>query len=435
MARNGGKVIFLTGAPLSRSLLWDEEGLTAQLLDPFLESSRSILCNASSTNTGPVWRSLSLQPIGIHTRLTSAISANRPDDETDGEQESTPFWNTTHFSQTPAESLTDHSQSLGSSQLDEDAESDSQFYEESFAIHEEVSSSDVMGHGSSNDTPYDESFDETSNSLPTDPPADAKTNMIRTRLTASLPRNLNNLPTATYLHSITPQTLTIDLIVGIISILPPREITTTTRGRARPRTVHLIEMLVGDDTRAGFAVNIWLDDPPGPPCSPRNLATIVTQSLRPRDIILIRNAALNSFRGKVYGQTLRRGMTTIDLLHRAVIDSRDTAYSGAYSVMELRERGMEGEGEGEGVGVRVGRGEREKKEEGQSPMLKMKRVRRWVMDFVGTTTTTTAAPHPRARVGGLGAAAGDRGDNKDPKQARRERRESHHLAPLPMDTQ
>lgn len=393
MARPGGKVIFLTGAPLSRSLQWDDEFLSAPLQGPFRESSKSFHYVHLSTNTGPVWSCLSMEQNRTHAGLMLPASANNPDDESDYGHNATPFLDKTHLSPVSAGSSTDFSQSLLSSQISGE-ELVSQFYEESYAIHEEVPSSAMTGHGSSNDTPFGESFDDTCNSLDFDPPRDANADMARKRLMAGLPRNLNNLPNALYLQSITPQTVTVNFVVGIISILPPREIITRRGGR----TVHLVEMLVGDETQAGFAINIWLPDLPNidrTTASDQGLATVVTR-LRPRDIILIRNAALSSFQGKVYGQSLRKGMTTIDLLHRNVVDSTDTY--GAYSAQELRETSST-----------------------EISLLKMKRVKQWVMDFVGMTTQIP--PNQRSKLDD-GAGEG----------AKRERKESH-LAPLPVDTQ
>lgn len=330
----------------------------------------------------------------IHAGFMSSVGAASPVDELDDYNNGTHCSMKIYSSQVCAGSSTDHSQSPLSSQIGEN-ELLSQFYEESFAIHEEVSSSDVTGHGLSDGTSFGASFEDTLNSLDVDSPRDAKADITRTRLIASLLRDLNNLPNAVYLQSITPQTVTVNLVVGIISILPPREITTRRGGR----TVHLVEMLVGDDSRAGFAINIWLPDLPnfGRTTAPdQELAAVATQ-LRPRDMVLIRNAALSSFQGKVYGQSLRKGMTTIDLLHRNVVDSTDTY--GAYSAQELREAFPT-----------------------EGPMLKVKRVKQWVMDFVGATTQQMLY-NESSKLGG-GGGVGEK----------RERKEAQ-LAPLPMDTQ
>lgn len=435
MARSGGKLIFLAGAPLSQSLLWDDEFLSASLQDPFLDSSRSSQCKpATSTNTGPTWRCLSVENNGIHAGLTSPTSANHPDDESDRGDDRALFLNASHLSQVSAGSLTDLSQSEHSSQFNLEPEEEiSQFYEESFAIHEQVSSSDVTGHDASNDTLDDESFNDTLNSVDVHhSPWDAKASMVKARLMASLPRNLNNLPTAAYLQSITPQTVTINVVVGIISILPPRQINTRRGGR---RKVNLVEMMVGDETRAGFAMNIWLDDVPNidrfaaagiaaaaaatttNTSETQSLAATVT-SLRPRDIILIRNAALNSFQGKVYGQSLqRKGMTTIDLLHRSTVASTDSTDTyGAYSAPELREISSSSSEE-------------------TSPLTKLKKVRQWVIEFV-STTTHHISPDRRLKLhDGDDGGGGCDNQSKKRKLQLQQHEASAHLIPLPTDTQ
>lgn len=360
------------------------------------------------------------------------ISVNEPDDdESNYGYGGSAFLNTSQYSQISTGSSTDLGQSPTSSELGEE-ETISQFYEDSFAIHEDVSSSNITGHGSLNDTSTDNFFDTTLDSLDMDPPSSrAEVHLTRTRLMASQPRNLNNLPTAVYLQSIAPQTVTVNLIVGIISIPPPRKITT----RRDSRTVHLVEMLVGDDTRAGFAINIWLPDPlpnsidpttaatvattttTTTKCHPNttpDLATAITTHLRPRDIILIRNAALSSFRAIVYGQSLRRkGMTTIDLLHRNAVDSSDTC--GAYSAREVRDiLGEEG------------------------PTAKMKRVKHWVMNFVAAAATTTTVGYSgpsltrneNRRAGDGNSAGGGSGNDK-----KRRNPKEKYLVSLPMDTQ
>lgn len=399
MARSGSKVMFLTGAPLSNSLKWDEEFLSAPLQDSFLERSKSCRVVSLSSYAGPVWRSLLIEQDRVLSGFIMPHSADNPEIFSDYinegtpslSNEGTPFLNTVDFSQVSGGAYSDLSQSqLSSQQSEEDLVS--QFYEESYAIHEDVSSSSMTGHSSANDTGLGASFEDTTTTFGIHPPWDARTHMARTRLMASLVRDLNKLPNAIYLQSITPQTVTIDLVVGIISILPPREIITRRGGR----TVHLVEMLVGDDTRAGFAINIWFHDLPNANRSTapdHELAAAVTQ-LRPRDIVLIRNAALSSFQGKVYGQSLRKGMTTMNLLQRNTVDATDIP--GAYSAQELREP-MSGE----------------------SPVVKLKRVKQWVMDFIGATAQIPPGTHQ------LHSGRGDE---------RRQRKELK-LIPLPMDTQ
>lgn len=125
-------------------------------------------------------------------------------------------------------------------------------------------------------------------------------------------------------------------------------------------------MIVGDETRAGFGVNVWLAGSSHVACQnlrqhqkdrQRHLEAEI-QDLRPRDIILMRNIALTSFRGKVYGQSLRRGMTGVELVWRGVVDEEDRR--GWFS----DERNTDGDGEGKGL-------------------EKIRRVKGWVLEFVG----------------------------------------------------
>lgn len=70
------------------------------------------------------------------------------------------------------------------------------------------------------------------------------------------------------------------------------------------------DLLVGDETRAGFSVSFWL--PPADSQQSRitknesdDLRNSL-QSLRPGDVVLVRNVALSVWRGAVYGQSLGR---------------------------------------------------------------------------------------------------------------------------------
>lgn len=122
-------------------------------------------------------------------------------------------------------------------------------------------------------------------------------------------------------------------------------------------------MLVGDDTKAGLGINIWL--PPSQESNPPALQEVdlrtQTLRLRPQDVILAKTVALSSFRGKVYGQSLRRGMTTLDLLYRNVIDGDDAR--GAYSADDLKQGAIN-----------------------EAQVRKVKDVEDWVMRFVGANT-------------------------------------------------
>ena len=70
----------------------------------------------------------------------------------------------------------------------------------------------------------------------------------------------------------------------------------------------ILELLVGDETNTAFSITFWLQ-PVSEWSDPLRQKLI---SLKPRAILLVRNVALNTFRGKVYGQSLNRRITRIE---------------------------------------------------------------------------------------------------------------------------
>ncbi|KAG5993458.1 hypothetical protein E4U54_003353 [Claviceps lovelessii] len=138
------------------------------------------------------------------------------------------------------------------------------------------------------------------------------------------PRHLSDLedvPSAKQVTSLEPQTITLNIIVGVLSVAQPR--TVTTRWGT---SLSLIELLVGDDTATGFAVTFWVPT--------EKVAESDVVALRRQDVVLLENVALHVFRNKVYGQSLRRGLTKLHLLWRA--DG-----SGHYSSRSLRAKGQD----------------------------------------------------------------------------------------------
>lgn len=152
--------------------------------------------------------------------------------------------------------------------------------------------------------------------------------------------DLEDIPPARRILALNPQTVTLNIIAGIISTAQPRTVTTRWG-----RSLSLVEILLGDDTKTGFAVTFWLAE--------ENDAAAEISALRRQDVVLMQNVALHVFKDKVYGQSLRRGMTKVSLLWR-----RDG--SGLYSTRELSKRGQ------------------------MHPQLqKAKQVKDWVLKFVG----------------------------------------------------
>lgn len=140
--------------------------------------------------------------------------------------------------------------------------------------------------------------------------------------------DLKDIPNAGYLRSIIPQTMTVNLIVSVITIYPPRRVMTRQEWK---KEQDIVEMVVGDETKSGFSVTFWLAPESGH--HDDSLRSRLA-GLRPRDIVLLRAVALSSFLDRVYGQSLRKGMTQVDLLHRQRVDVTDSG--GVYSLRRIQ---------------------------------------------------------------------------------------------------
>ena len=176
--------------------------------------------------------------------------------------------------------------------------------------------------------------------------------------------DVEDVPDARRLQSLGLDIITVNLIVGVLQISGPR-VVTIGKGRGKGCEVELMELVVGDETKSGFAISMWL----GPPLKhledegekdKHPAGSDLRRSLldvRPRDILLIRSVALNSWQGRVQGQSLRRGMTKVDLLHRRKLDVADPG--GFYSARRV-----------------------EVAKEDELQVMKVRRVRDWMLNFV-----------------------------------------------------
>jgi hypothetical protein len=223
----------------------------------------------------------------------------------------------------------------------------SQFYEESYAKHKDIPSSQIaaVSDTEASFTSGGTSFESASFDSQLRPAGQVP---VAGHLT-----NVKDILNAKYLSSIQPQTMTVNLIVGIISIPQPRPIRTR-----RGADVELIEILVGDETKSGFGVNFWLSSSQSTTGDMRT----VLGGLRPQDVVLMRNVALSSFRNKVYGQSLRKEMTKVHLLYRNRVDKSDIR--GSYTASDL----VQGS------------------QQVHPQVEKTIKVREWVMKFVGVGT-------------------------------------------------
>lgn len=371
-----GKVLILTGAPESRRLDWTE----SELLTSFEKSiaqftllqPRRTPTSRSKRNDDPekslldlaVWRSLPLQRAHIHT----GFSQQHDLDLVGRFPSSADFLTTADISFQPTPQ--NWTQQEEEEYSEEGSRLLAEFYEHSLAVHDDLASSQLLDETPSfnADESREDYDDDDSTSLLT---TDGNNSTVLPKAPLRPARgadcrlsDLQEIPSAKVLISLVPQTVTVNLIVCIISIAAPR-IVETRYGT----TSTLVEVLVGDETKSGFSVTFWLskdalkDDKAG------KSGYGALAGLRSQDIVLMQNVALNVFRNKVYGGSLRRDMTKVHLLFRGrLVDEHDVG--GYYSRADL---------------ARAARASHDGQwQNHHHPQLdKTKRVREWVLDFVG----------------------------------------------------
>ncbi|QDS74759.1 hypothetical protein FKW77_001364 [Venturia effusa] len=113
--------------------------------------------------------------------------------------------------------------------------------------------------------------------------------------------DLKRLPNASYINQIAPQTITVNLVAAVVSSAPPKSIQTRQAGRK----MDLVEMIVADETRAGFQISFWLHADP----EKKDQTRKTLQESKPKDLVLLKNVALCVWNGTVFGQSLRKGWT------------------------------------------------------------------------------------------------------------------------------
>ncbi|KAL1997597.1 hypothetical protein VTN02DRAFT_1379 [Thermoascus thermophilus] len=236
------KLIFLMGTPTPGSLNWDEDELLDGPIPPFSGEQVSDRGEVPPSDAPAAkWR---LLPDRGLFEQTSAQDR----------QHEEPLFLTTQdlLGNTTGESAPTATGDTSDTAL-------SQFYDHSMAMHEESRVS-----FSESTTYLDSTHDETSllteepstrGSLAT-PPGDGRREVAEARFPPLRGRvsDLQDLPSAGYLRSIVPQTMTVNLIVGIIAVYPPRRVTT----RRWKREMDVVELVVGDETRTGFGLTFWL---------------------------------------------------------------------------------------------------------------------------------------------------------------------------------
>ena len=367
------KTIILAGAPDPTSLKWSED----VLLPPATEGKVYKPAVPKDIAESPQlfearWRELDLTrslmrpahpKLDIDTRLTPVL-----DIPTSAEF----FTPTDLFLQPPNSDRDSSNDSYASTQDSEKAASQalSAFYEHSFSIHEAVPSRDLTEI--SEVTPGTPTYESNEEMFPLT--SSSSNGIIRVpsrRRLSQVPRpkhlsNLEDIPSARQLESIQPSTMTVNLIVGVLSISDVKTVTTGAR-YGRPREAELVEILTGDETKTGFSITMWLppemrvnwkDGVNPAPEGSRSVLRRDVKIIRPQDIILLQNVALSSYKGKVHGQSLRKDVTKVILLFRKRVNEVDV--EGVYTVGALRQA-----------------------TDSDQQLLKVKRVRNWMMEFVG----------------------------------------------------
>ncbi|KAI9845970.1 MAG: hypothetical protein M1837_004376 [Sclerophora amabilis] len=390
MACSKRRIHVLTGAPESASLDWNETELLndfvpslKKFVDQNLQRGASPRCSdnretplSRNISTEPArWRSVPSKHVqspcnSFGSKVCTTTHYEEYQGQASREAAELSFFTTSDVSFSSVNSDEDHQTSkdvVSAATAGQDILS--QYYEHSLAVHDEIASSQIVQESTLKDrSPSigDSVSAATSNSL-TSSSSGSETKLSSDSSTAtrtqircveSLNRNrmgpvcdIARIPSASNIEYFLPQMITVNIIVGIINIACPRTVIT----RKTSQEMEIVEMIVGDETKAGFGISFWL--------LPEHVTKKQTPSrtshlretlsaLRPQDVILVRNVALSTFRGKVHGQSLRTDVTKLQLLYSSTSDDRESRLPAE-------------------VGVTLG-------EAG-----KVNRVKDWVLGFVG----------------------------------------------------
>ncbi|RMZ01380.1 hypothetical protein D0864_03482 [Hortaea werneckii] len=345
--------IFLAGAPESDGLTWDEQHLLNNFESPiqrFLGREAPLSSTAdgdASTLAIPKWRSI---PFNLNN--SAALHTNR--DQLTCQQG-------TQFLSFPHDASTNHDASHEQDHL--------AFLEQSLARLDELESSQITPMlEDETTTTFNSNLDDSLTGEEGTPELSNSQGTENRATAAALPQHpqtqqhqpfriigpisdLRSIPSATHIDSIFPGTMTLNLLCAVISVSPLRTVQLRCRQRAgitrnpqhpntdsagnyaaaNPDERELLEILLGDETRAGFSATFWFL--PESDSARRLVVPHVTGrrgsasgaggpnvrvanedsrhrrrnllSLRTGDVVLIRNLALSVFKGGVYGQSLR----------------------------------------------------------------------------------------------------------------------------------
>ncbi len=268
--------IILTGAPAPSDLQWDEMAFSNV---PNVEGGGFMgktVTPETSAKFSAQWRAVPPRQLPDHHPQQI-----NDDDVSEAGSNKAIFLTTTKLTDLTtsqnASSLTNTNASTASMHTAAEALDD--FYDQSLALQEDLTTSQLS------------EFQSQTTSLISSQGSEERTNpqpSPRFRIALQHLNDVKDIPSAAYLRSIEPQTMTVNLIVGIMALPPPRSVTVGRRW-GQEREMQLLEMLVGDDTRAGFEITMWLSNKTATTEGlPRPGALEVQlQGLRPRDVILL----------------------------------------------------------------------------------------------------------------------------------------------------
>ncbi|KAG9690510.1 hypothetical protein KCU95_g6567, partial [Aureobasidium melanogenum] len=359
-------VKFLTGAPIATALDWNDEGLLSTL-------SSALQRHLNYADLAPPPTPVPTQPVAKWRSIP--LAANKTFHESPVLPRTLPHTN---------KSALPHA--ITSLQGDHD-----DFLDHSFAFEANLQSSQIASHDHiPEDDPEETTTFLTDDSIYSTVLDDYDTTVVSVEQSFegnSGPRSgatyrpvgpimsIKAIPTAEYLQRIQPQTMTVNLLVGVISIAPARTVTTRKAGHE----MGIIELTVGDETKAGFTISSWHQaQEPQQRHKIEDKSRTVLSSLRPQDVVLIERVALSSFRNAVFGQSLNRratkNTTEFTVLHKAHDFRADSAQHSTFPLAVEH---------------------------------KLERVRDWVSSFVGPSGKRKAQsePLPRARSNKKGKSA------------------------------
>ena len=313
--KDAKRCIFLTGAPRRDVLHWDDERLNSS----FDASVQRFLDTPDNSNE----QHMPQPSFGEYSKWRS-VACN----------DSISRSPTKYPGPTKDKSTTSHNVLNGRERLED---FDFDFVEHSIAVLEDLDITQIIG-AAAGDPDETSLLDVTDLSFPATTVTDTSTLTTNDSFATASPTqedgdpvtvkilggitDLRSLPKADHITRIWPSTMTKNLLVGVIAISPSR----TVYVRRRDTYMDIIELTVGDETRAGFGINFWLT-----PLESQKHPDEHREQLRPLrsgHVVLLQNVALTCWNGHVYGQSLSkrfaRNTTTITVLEDASQHSLST---------------------------------------------------------------------------------------------------------------